>query len=63
MLAQTPQAGLRIELGRAEVLVPQKFLHLVNWHPRIQQQRGHAGPEPVRRDALHQARTPGRVLG
>src|SRR2546428_7457965 len=62
MLAQTPQAGLRIELGRAEVLMPQKFLHLVNRHPRIQQESRHTGPEPVRSDALRQASAPGRVL-
>src|SRR6266853_624180 len=45
MLAQTPQAGFRIELSGAEVLMPQKFLHLVNRHPRIQQERRHTGPE------------------
>jgi hypothetical protein len=62
MLAQTPQAGFRIELSGAEVLMPQKFLHLVNRHPRIQQESRHTGPEPVRRDALRQASAPGRVL-
>jgi len=62
MLAQAPQAGLRIDLGRAEVLVPQKFLHLVNGHARIQQQRGHTGSEPMWRDTLRQASALGRVL-
>ena len=41
MLAQAPQAGLCIELSRAEVFVPQKFLYLVHRHPRIQQEGGH----------------------
>jgi hypothetical protein len=49
MLAQAPQAGLGIDLGRAEVLVSEEFLHLVYGHPRVQQQGGHARPEPVRR--------------
>ncbi len=62
MLAQPPQAGLRIDLSRAEVLVPQKFLHLVDGHSRIQQQRGHTGPEPMWRDALGQASALGRIL-
>ena len=62
MLAQAPQAGLCIELSRAEVFVPQKFLYLVNRHPRIQQEGGHTGPEPVRGDTLRQARALGRVL-
>jgi hypothetical protein len=62
MLAQAPQAGLRIELSGAEVLVPQKLLHLVNRHPRIQQEGGHTGPEPVRGDALRKASALGRVL-
>ena len=63
MLAQAPQAGLRIELGRAEVFVPQKFLYLVNRHPRIQQEGSHAGSQPVRGDTLSQARALGRVPG
>jgi hypothetical protein len=62
MLAQAPQAGLCIELSRAKVFVPQKSLYLVNRHPRIQQEGGHTGPEPVRGDTLRQARALGRVL-
>ena len=62
MLAQTPQAGLRLELGRAEALMPQELLSLVNRHARIQQERRHTGPEPARRDALRQASASGRVL-
>ena len=62
MLAQAPQAGLCRELSRAEVFVPEKFLYLVNRHPRIQQEGGHTGPEPVWGDTLRQARALGRVL-
>ena len=62
MLAQVLEARLSINLGRAEMLVPQKLLHLVNRHPCIQQQGGHARPEPVRGDVLHQASALRRVV-
>ena len=56
MLGQVPEAGLGIDLGRAETLVSQELLDLVEGHSCVQQQGGHARPEPVRCDALGKAR-------
>ena len=38
LLGQVPEAGLGIDLGRAEVLVSQELLYLVDGHSCVQQQ-------------------------
>ena len=53
------QASLRVDLRRADPLVPEELLHLIQRHARIQQNSRDARPQPVWGHLL--VRIPGHV--
>jgi hypothetical protein len=47
ILTHSMQAGLRVDLRRADSLVPEELLHLIQRHARIQQNSRDARSQPV----------------
>ncbi len=60
-LAESTQARFRINLCTGNVLVPQELLDMIEWHAGVEEERGHAGAEPMGCDLLLNPRLIGRV--
>jgi hypothetical protein len=61
-LTHSAHARLRIDLGRGTALVAQKFLHVIERHPDVEQDCGDTRTHQVRRYALGDPRPLRRIL-